>query len=381
MEIRPSILVVDDEPNNFDVIETHLESEAYQLNYAPDGEQALERLNDFLPDVILLDVMMPGLDGMEVCRRIKAMPQWRSVPIIMVTALTTKEDLSHCLAAGADDFISKPVNRLELRARVRSMLRIKQQYDSLQTLSECQEDTIQLLQNTLSELRGNVARALPHEFNTPLNGIAGTLGLLLNEYSQMSPEKVQAFLKLARQSALRLERLAQRFLDYVQLELKELEYKNGKILTVGLEPLPAQTLLLDVAQRQAQSVDRLSDLVCRIEPMEVPIKAEDLECILVEVLDNAFKFSKPKTPVQLMAKLLGDQMMLSISNQGRGMTNEQVEGVGAFMQFDRRMHEQQGAGLGLAIASKMTKLYGGFLSIQNEIAGELTVHITIPTRQ
>jgi len=140
---KPSILVVDDEPDNFDVIETFLSSNNYKLHYASTGQEALDSLTLFEPDVILLDVMMPGIDGIEVCQRIKAMPCWEAVPIIMVTALTTKMDLARCLTAGADDFISKPVNRLELTARVRSMLRIRGQYQQLATFNAKLEETVQ----------------------------------------------------------------------------------------------------------------------------------------------------------------------------------------------------------------------------------------------
>ncbi|HLO47026.1 MAG TPA: EAL domain-containing protein [Kamptonema sp.] len=138
-----SVLVVDDEPDNFDVIETFLPELGYNLHYAASGQDAIASLNLFHPDVILLDVMMPGIDGIEVCQRIKAMPQWEAVPIIMVTALTTKTDLARCFEAGADDFISKPVNRLELIARVRSMLRIHRQYQQLATFNARLEATVQ----------------------------------------------------------------------------------------------------------------------------------------------------------------------------------------------------------------------------------------------
>jgi len=133
--ILPSILIVDDEPNNFDVVEALLGDHNYELNYAANGEDAIASLDVYHPDLILLDVMMPGLDGVQVCQKIKAMEQWQAVPIIMVTAVSTKEDLSYCLQTGADDFISKLINALELRARVGSMLRIKRQYDALQTAS------------------------------------------------------------------------------------------------------------------------------------------------------------------------------------------------------------------------------------------------------
>ena len=101
------ILVIDDEPDNFDVIETLLNAQDYGLHYASGGMEAIANLDHYQPDLILLDVMMPGLDGMEVCRRIKAMPAWKAVPIMMVTALGAKSDLAACLAAGANDFISK----------------------------------------------------------------------------------------------------------------------------------------------------------------------------------------------------------------------------------------------------------------------------------
>lgn len=156
-----SILVVDDEPDNFDVIETFLPEEDFDLHYAANGREAITGLNLYQPDVILLDLMMPELDGLEVCRRIKSMPQWEAVPIIMITALTSKSDLAKCLDAGADDFISKPVNRLELNARLRSMLRIRQQYQQLASFNAQLEQTVQqrtaqlqtvLLQDSLTQL-------------------------------------------------------------------------------------------------------------------------------------------------------------------------------------------------------------------------------------
>ena len=148
---KPSILVVDDEPDNFDVIETFLTNtqdsgqatQDYQLHYAASGKDAIACLEVFQPDLILLDVMMPDIDGIEVCKKIKAMPQWSAVPIIVVTALTTKKDLAQCLFAGADDFISKPVNRLELTARVRSMIRIHQQYQQLAAFNTQLEAMVQ----------------------------------------------------------------------------------------------------------------------------------------------------------------------------------------------------------------------------------------------
>ncbi|HEY9640805.1 MAG TPA: EAL domain-containing protein [Coleofasciculaceae cyanobacterium] len=143
MERKALILVVDDEPDNFEVIEALLAREDYQLGYIANGKQALTLLETFLPDVILLDVMMPHMNGLEFCKKFKANPQWQHIPIIMVTALNAKANLSQCLSAGADDFISKPVNGLELRSRVRSMLRIRRQYQELETFNARLEAMVQ----------------------------------------------------------------------------------------------------------------------------------------------------------------------------------------------------------------------------------------------
>ena len=134
MESENTILIVDDEKIGRDTLEALLYNQGYHLIFARDGSEALSMVAQFEPDVILLDVMMPHLDGFEVCRRLKADPQWRFIPVILVTALDGEEDLLTGIEAGADDFLSKPINGLKLRARIRSMLRLKQQFNELKAM-------------------------------------------------------------------------------------------------------------------------------------------------------------------------------------------------------------------------------------------------------
>ncbi|MGA1263558.1 MAG: response regulator [Prochlorothrix sp.] len=171
-----SILVVDDEPLNYEVIEEFLSTEDYELHYVPNGIDALNSIGKiYAPDLILLDFMMPGLDGVEVCRRLRATPEWKMVPIIMVTALNGKEDLARCLNAGADDFISKPLHRLELVSRIQAMLRLKYQYDEVKKLSHLQQDTIQFLERSLAQIHGNLGSTLSHEMVT-IQGVTEECG-------------------------------------------------------------------------------------------------------------------------------------------------------------------------------------------------------------
>ena len=129
--IRPRILVVDDDPNILRLMETFLEDVDCDVAIAGDGEAALQQVEDSAPDLVLLDYQMPGMDGFEVCRRIKADPRTRLVPVVMVTANTDTTHRVAALEAGADDFLGKPVEIAELTARVRSLIKLKRVYDRL----------------------------------------------------------------------------------------------------------------------------------------------------------------------------------------------------------------------------------------------------------
>ena len=122
----PTILVVEDNAHGAEMLLLLLDSEGYRVIHAADGEQALAKAKAEKPDLITLDVRMPKMDGFEVCRRLRADPATAQIPVLMVTAMTAQEDLEQGIAAGADDFISKPVRKLELVARVRSLLKIGQ---------------------------------------------------------------------------------------------------------------------------------------------------------------------------------------------------------------------------------------------------------------
>jgi signal transduction histidine kinase len=369
-----SILIVDDEPDNFDVLETLLSEQEYQLYYAANGQEAITSLDTFNPDLILLDVMMPGIDGIEVCRQIKAISKWQAVPIVMVTALNSKSDLAYCLTAGADDFISKPVNGIELRARVHSMLRIKQQYDNIQTLSHIQENTINVLESTLNELRGNIASSLSHELNTPLNGILGMIGLLKDDFQEMDIDEISEMLSLADQSARRLENLTKKFLIYLELELsasrqQKIEFTGTKFSASAIEA---------ALKAHAQTVNRQNDIILTLEEAEIALSERYLSTILHELVDNALKFSSPGTTIKVSSQVVGGMLNLSVHDSGCGMTEEQISKIGAFMQFERKTYEQQGIGIALEIVKKIVELAGGEFSIASVYQKETTVTISLP---
>lgn len=260
-----SIMVIDDEPTNLDVVETILVAHEgswngdrpYQLHYASSGQMALDQLSNYRPDLILLDVMMPGMDGIEVCRRIKAMPQWQTVPIIMATALTQKQDMARCLAAGADDFISKPLNGIELAARVQSMLRIRDQQQRLETFNAELEAKVQ--QRT-AELRRLIVE-------DPLTGLPSRVGLL---------EVLTAKLEAGETS-----------LTLIHLDCDDFQLVNDSLgYDVGSQ------LLIAIAER-LQGHLHPNDLLARVGEDEFCLLRPDLETqadiqMLVKTLQHCF---------------------------------------------------------------------------------------------
>src|SRR5262245_25174389 len=132
MRTPPRILIADDNADNLDIFRTRLAAQDYEIIVANDGEEALAKATEHAPDLILLDVMMPKLDGFEVCRRLKSLPSLPFMPIIMVTAMADSKDVIAGLEAGGDDYLTKPVDQAALVARIKSMLRIKTLHDTVQ---------------------------------------------------------------------------------------------------------------------------------------------------------------------------------------------------------------------------------------------------------
>ncbi len=156
MRTPPRILVVDDNPENLDIFQARLARHGYEIVTAKDGEEALAVAREGLPDLILLDIMMPKLDGIEVCRRLRADPSFPFTPIVMVTARADAKDIVAGLEAGGDEYLTKPVDQAALVARVKSMLRIKQLHDTVQEqateLAQWNQKLAQRVQSQVAQL-------------------------------------------------------------------------------------------------------------------------------------------------------------------------------------------------------------------------------------
>lgn len=351
MGSHTSILIVDDEPKNFEVIETFLEQENYILHYANTGVKALQRLDALKPDLILLDVMMPELDGMEVCRRIKANPQWQSIPIIMVTALTSKQDLASCLKAGADDFISKPINSLELRARVCSMLRIKQQYDCVQSLLEQKQK--------LLRMREDMVNMIVHDLQNPVAAILLASELLKNP--KLPSHKRELKINQICATTQRLRSLIDKLLLMAKLESGKMPLNRTNVY-VEKVCCSALTDLEGIASEK--NIKLISYF-----PEEAIIINVDLDLfkrVLDNLISNALKFSPSKTEIILkVEELEPKKAKIQIIDAGPGIQKELQNSIFEKYEIGTTLKNVSQTGLGLAFCKMVIEAHEGKISVEN----------------
>ena len=358
------ILVIEDEESIRENILDLLEAENFEGIGAINGQVGIKLANEQIPDLILCDMMMPEVDGHGVLKALRSEPLTATIPFIFLTAKADKSDIRTGMELGADDYITKPCTPHELLKAIAIRLE-KQKTISRQS------------QKTLDELRTNISMSLPHELRTPLNAIMGFSELILSEYQVLEESDILEMIGQIQTSGHRLYRLIQNFLLYAELEIAatnpELlkEMRNSEFSCV-------KSLLTQKARQQAKHANRTDDLQLNLQDSSVAIDSVRLAKIVEELLDNAFKFSLEGTPVVLSTVVENQTFILSVKDQGRGMTADQIAQLEAYRQFDRKLYQQAGLGLGLAIVQRLAELHGGKFKIQSLPQQETIVLVSLP---
>lgn len=351
MSILPpiSILVVDDEEDGFEVIEGILIKENYALYYVRSGVEALQFLGHSTVDVILLDVMMPGMDGLEVCRQIKGNPKGNFIPIIMCTALSAKQDLANGLASGADDFISKPISAIELRARIRSMLRIKQQHDALQESLQVRDD---------------MANMIVHDLRHPLAAIFLACEILnLLELPQPYRDRVVEKADQIMRSGQRLNSMINDLLLLAKMEAGQLMlhresidlYALGTLLLADMQPV-AEALQITLAKDfPNSSVTILADHVL-------------IYRVVSNLLSNAIKFSPSGSSVILKIEAMSPpHAKIQVIDQGMGIKDEFKQTIFGKFVVGEVIDRAAQTGLGLTFCKMAIEAHNGTIRVEDNL--------------
>jgi signal transduction histidine kinase len=307
---------------------------------------------------------MEKVDGYLTLASLRNEAPTAAIPFILMTGLADNAGMRHGMELGADDYLPKPFTTDALYAAVDARLK------KAQTVRDEAE-------RKLASLRDNISLMLPHELRTPLNGILAYGEMLAADSATLKPAEVEEMGHVIHQSGKRLERLVENFLIYAQLELVASDPKNVNALRIGQTEHPV-CLIETHATAQATQANRPQDLSLEVADVSVPMVEEYLAKIVDELVQNAFKFSKAGSPVRVKLEEAFNAAVLSVSDQGSGFSPEQISRIGAYMQFDRRMQEQQGLGLGLTISKRLVALHGGTLSIESTKDHGATITAKLP---
>ncbi len=377
------VLIVDDEPRNLEVLAHILGTQGFHIVTAEDGEEALEKAHAEAPDVILLDVVMPHLDGFEVCRRLKADPATLYTPVALITALRGVRERTRGAEAGADEFISKPFDSIELITRVKSLARIKRLYDQLRAANHALEERVTErtaeLQKALRELReldrlkSEFIANVSHELRTPLLHVKGTVTLLADgALGELSPEQRRG-LRVAEEAAEQLERVVEDIIDFNEVHGRPLD----------LEPVPVSEVCQSAVQTLLPRAQRRNITVRLAVPPELPPVRADaaaLTRVLRHLLDNAVKFSPKDGLVQVLAERRGDAVRLAVRDEGPGIPPDERDRIFTlFYQSDGSTTRRAGGmGLGLALVRKLLAAHATQVYLESDAGQGSTFYFDLP---
>jgi len=341
-----------------------LEAEGFEVSSAENGMIGIGLACKLLPDLIICDVMMPEIDGYGVLDFLQKEPNTAAIPFIFLTAKSGINDLRQGMELGADDYLTKPFTRATILKAIEA--RLARQV----TAGEHSRQVIE-------GLRNNLARSLPHEFITPLSIIMMSSEILTgysgepgHEHTVMLGEKIRA-------AGVRLNTLIQKYLTYTEIELVATNPAKLEAWSNSRTDAPDK-VIASLAMTKAEQVDRKADLLLELQEGSARIDATLLGKLVGELIDNALKYSKSGTTIRIINVPNPKLYILYVIDNGRGMSAQYIAQLGAYMQFERKRYEQQGLGLGLSIAKRLTELHGGQLSIESVPGQKTLVRVALP---
>jgi len=345
-----TILVIEDNAGVRLPLVDALQLESYRVLEAVNGEEGVTLAEEEKPDLIVCDIMLPKLDGFGVLAALRKHVETSVIPFIFLTAMDSVNQLKEGYRLGADDYITKPYDREMLLDRIRLRLDKADRYWS-----------------SLNKVRSKLIGMAPHEFNTPLNGILGFAALLKDHASSLGPSEVSDYAGLIYESGSRLLKTVMNYIRYLELQvlLSRRDYANKYAGSRLQDPR-------ELAERRIRSLavdypEREDDVVLLCEACPLAIREIDFQYLMDALLDNALKFSRSGERVTISSVISDGRYLLSIADEGCGISEENLSCLEAFTQMNRELNEQQGLGLGLAIVKGLCRLYGASFVMSSQL--------------
>jgi len=372
-----TILIVDDNPQNLQVLAKILQENNYEIEFATNGEAALVWLKDKKFDLILLDINMPGMNGFEVCRKIRSNPELNNVHVIFLSADTDRESILKGFDFGAQDYVTKPFDSRELLARVRTHLALKDSLEKLENLNRSLEEKVaertQQLKEANEKLEASNIKLLDldrakteflhlisHEIRTPLNGILGPVELLKDT---PNAHEISDLIEILDLSVKRLERFSLNALLITRLKTKQFEIRKDRI--------HLSNLINEVLDEEKEKFQSKNIQVKRNDNISVDLIYGEVELIkkcIINILDNAMRFSPENNTVEINTYVEEQTIICEIKDNGKGFATGTVDHIfELFTTGDD--YKDNSIGIGLPIAKMIMEGHGGSIIISNNANG------------
>lgn len=340
------ILVIEDQEDIRATLRDLLEMNGHEVIEAADGVEGV-KLAEQKPDFIICDMQMPRLDGRGVLAAVKEMPGICDVPFVFLTAQAERHQQRDGMALGADDYITKPFSVDDI---------IK----AIAARTGRQQGVRERIQQLAAHQERAASAEWSHELLTPLNAIFGSLEMIEQEADTIDRQELKEVLAIIRMGAVRQERLSRQLIRYFHLERQAL-------VPAATQPVcrDAGAVVESAARQAVLEHRRNADLQVSAGPGVVGVAEDDLRHAVAELVVNAATFSKPGTPIEVTGVQRDGRYRIEITDQGPGLTAAQRAQIGAFVQFDRKLREQQGLGLGLTIARAVAGLARGKMTLES----------------
>ncbi|MGV3523575.1 MAG: hybrid sensor histidine kinase/response regulator [Candidatus Sericytochromatia bacterium] len=367
MDTTADILIVDDTPANLQVLSQVLKESGHKVRAVPSGMLALRAVENRPPDLILLDINMPEMDGYTVCQTLKAQPETAEIPVIFISALSETLDKIKAFELGAVDYMTKPFQFEEVQARVRTHLKIQGLQRQLQQQNRSLEASL-LRQQELESQRENLVHMMVHDMRSPLTGMLGYLSLL-EMFSTAWPDKHKSYLKRAQESTEFLIQMISTILDIHKMDAGQMPLKRESV------SLP------DLAQQAVQSLGALT-LTVPVEVNALPGLPEiSLDRDLVRrvwenLLGNALKFSPAGSCVNVRFELKEGHVRCCVCDQGPGIPPELQGRI--FEKFGQAEVKQYSTGLGLTFCKMAIEAHGGQIGLESQLGQGTTFWFDLP---
>lgn len=337
------LLVVEDDQMLRKNLLDLLEGEGYETYGAENGKVGLKIAKDILPDLILCDIVMPVMDGFELLDELQKDNSTKTIPFVFLTGKVEREYLRRGMDLGADDYLFKPFDIQELLNVIKARLKKKE-----------------IAAIAIKSLQEQIALKLPHELRTPLVPILGYSSLIEDENDI---NKIKEMVRSIKFSGRILYDRIEKFLLYKDLIVNQniKDYLNTNISTL----ITDESFLSYISTLNAE-LNPLKRIKLNIEPQPVMICEPLLKQLVKELIENGLKFSEPDKKVLVNGHKSKDYYIIDITDNGKGMSPEEIKSVTAFNKFGEKKLSEAGLGLGLAIVKKITELYNGYLLIKSK---------------